>query len=105
MFPHTVKRRAVKKTIIRDEGDDALFADSIGCPAKCFDVSVIECLSQGGRRGFDVGFLYACIHGGVFAIFVVIVLALLPDVIGWIADDDKHRRCLLSLHAFSVFLC
>ena len=34
MFPHTVKRRAVKKTVIRDEGDDALFADSIGCPAK-----------------------------------------------------------------------
>ena len=27
------------------------------------------------------------------------------DIIRWVADDDEHIRCLLSLDAFCVFLC
>ena len=52
--------------------------------------------------GLGVSFSHARIHRRILPILVVIVLVDLPDVIGWIADDDEHRRCLLLLHALRI---
>ena len=90
MLAHAVKRLRVQKTVVRDERDDALFADAFRCPFDSFHIQIVERTFVCCYGVLRVGFLDEFVQCRILAVSVPVMLIRLSDVIRWVADDDEH---------------
>ena len=94
----------VNPICICHETDNAFIADSVACPTKSFDITVIKRAFKRGVGFSGVGCGDSAFKVRIKIILRVVVSGALPDRIWRIAHNNFNRRFLLLFNALRIFL-
>ncbi len=99
-----IKGDTLHEAIVADKTDDPIAPIHAVCrPTEKADIHIVELGKEGSLRVLLVGLAYPLVNFAILAIFVVVVLAHLPRVVGGVANDDQQVLSL-SLRLAMVWL-
>src|SRR5258708_39419814 len=102
MLSHPVRRDALDKAAIRHEGYNTLSLNAIRRPTESFNVGIAQAILKRCGRIRAVCISHTAIELVVFAVFIIVVLILLPSIVWRGFKHDQDRASLLPLHACGV---
>jgi len=101
MLLHSVQR--IDELIVRHVANDSgLTSQTIHCPSEKPDIGIVVLVLERSRRILRVGFTDSRIYHLIRPIFVVLDFALLPHIVGRIADDHSDGSTFLPFHTLGV---
>src|ERR1017187_2510526 len=103
MLAHAIESGLIYGAIVGHEADDAVeAAEAVRRPTEEFYVCIVKLALAAGLRVLRVRVVNASVHHLVFAVLVVVVLALLPHVVRRVTYDYRDGSFSLTLHALCI---
>src|ERR1039457_7227465 len=103
MLAHAIESGLIYEAIVGHEADDAVEADeAVRRPTEEFYVCIVKLALAAGLRVLRVRVVNASVHQLVFAVLVVVVLALLAHVVRRVTYDYRDGRVPLTPPALCI---